>query len=201
MRHDLRFSIPSLGTYDDLEAAYALPLSDALDTLGDVRPFQGSAISMEDPERYLMEVAIHQARQSVGEDGRAHPKVGAVVTKGGIVLETAYRGELGKGEHAEFTALERKLRNETLVGATVYTTLEPCTTRDPPKIACAKRIIERKVARVVIGMLDPNPSICGRGERLLREHGIEVDHFPDDLIVRLEELNRDFTRAHCGSST
>ncbi len=143
-----------------------------------------------------MELAIHEARRSVGEDGRVSPNVGAVIVKGGIVLATAHRGEVGKGEHAEFTALEKKLHDETLVGATVYTTLEPCTTRNHPKVSCAKRLIERRVARVVIGMLDPNPSICGKGERLLRDHGIEVERFPDHLIVRLEELNRDFTRTH-----
>ncbi len=197
LRDDLRPSIPGLGSYDDLDAAYALPLSEAVETLGNVRPSQGSETSMANTERYFMELAIHEARQSVGEDGAPNPKVGAVVVRGGIVVATAHRGELGKGEHAEFTALERKLPDETLVGATVYTTLEPCTTRNHPKIACAKRIIERKVARVLIGMLDPTPLICGRGERLLRKHGIEVDHFPDDLIVQLEELNRDFTRTHC----
>ena len=146
-------------------------------------------------ERQFMEMAIEEARRSVGEDGRAHPKVGAVVVKDGKVLAAAHRGELGKGDHAEYTALEKKLADGSVVGATVYTTLEPCTTRNHPKVPCASRLIERKVNRVVIGMLDPNPAICGKGERRLREHGIVVDRFPHDLIVQLEELNRDFTRA------
>jgi pyrimidine deaminase RibD-like protein len=142
------------------------------------------------------ELAIEEARKSVGEDGRAHPKVGAVVVVDGNVLASAHRGELGKGEHAEYTALEKKLPEVAVAGATVYTTLEPCTTRNHPKIPCARRLIERKVTRVVIGQLDPNTAICGKGERLLRDHGIVVDRFPDDLIVQLEELNRDFVRAH-----
>jgi pyrimidine deaminase RibD-like protein len=195
--HDgLRCSIPGLGTYDDLDAAYATPLSEAVKILGSVRPFQIPTSSPTDADRYFMEVAIHEARQSVGEDGVADPKVGAVVARNGVVLASAHRGELKKGDHAEYIALERKLPNEELVGATVYTTLEPCTTRGPGKVPCAKRIIERKVARVLIGMLDPNPDIRGKGERLLRNHRIQVDRFPDDLIVRLEELNRDFTRLH-----
>jgi pyrimidine deaminase RibD-like protein len=190
LRDDLRLIIPGLGTFDDIDAASALPVGDAVETFGNVRPFPEPEIT----ERYCMELAMHEARRSVGEEGRVSPYVGAVVVKGGIVLATAHRGEMGKGEHAEFTALEKKLHDETLVGTTVYTTLEPCTTRNHPKVACARRLIERSVARVLIGMLDPNPSICGKGERLLRDHGIEVDRFPHDLIVRLEELNRNFTR-------
>jgi pyrimidine deaminase RibD-like protein len=156
------------------------------------------AISENDSEREFMELAIQEARKSVSEDDRAHPKVGAVIVKEGTILATCHRGELGNGEHAEYTALEKKLADHVLAGATVYTTLEPCTTRNHPKIPCAKRLIERKVKRVVIGMLDPNEEICGRGERILREHGIVVDRFPHTLIVELEELNREFTRSHPG---
>jgi pyrimidine deaminase RibD-like protein len=149
-----------------------------------------------DRERRFLELAIEEARKSVGEDERAHPKVGAVVVKDGRVVATAYRGEMGKGDHAEYTALEKKLPNETLAGATVYATLEPCTCRGPSKIPCAQRLIDRKVKRVVIGMLDPNPRICGKGERLLRDHSIEVERFPHELIMQLEEMNREFTKAH-----
>jgi pyrimidine deaminase RibD-like protein len=146
-------------------------------------------------ERHFMELAIEEARKSVGEDDRDHPKVGAVVVKDGKVLATAFRGELGKGEHAEYTALEKKLADATLAGATVYATLEPCTNRNHPKIPCAQRLIDRRIKRVVIGMLDPNKDIRGLGERLLREHGIEVERFPHELIMQLEEMNRAFVKA------
>ncbi|MFL5243151.1 MAG: deaminase [Gemmataceae bacterium] len=150
---------------------------------------------LETPEHHFMEMAIGEARKCVGEDDRAHPKVGAVVVQDGVVLASAFRGELGKGEHAEYTALEKKLPDATLAGATVYATLEPCTTRNHPKTACAQRLIDRRVKRVVIGMLDPNPRICGKGERLLRDHGIEVERFPHELVMKLEELNRAFAKA------
>jgi pyrimidine deaminase RibD-like protein len=146
-------------------------------------------------DRQFMELAIEEAKKSMGEDDRDHPKVGAVVVKDGTVLATAFRGELGKGEHAEYTALEKKLTDATLAGATVYATLEPCTNRNHPKTPCAQCLIDRKVKRVVIGMLDPNPRICGKGERLLRDHGIVVDRFDHDLIVQLEEMNRAFVKA------
>lgn len=145
-------------------------------------------------ELEFMRMAIDASRKCKGEDGRQHPKVGAVVVKDGRVLVTSYRGELGEGEHAEFTALEKKLNEDILSGATVYTTLEPCTTRNHPKIPCADRLIERKVARVVIGMLDPNPTITGRGQRRLRDASIQTDLFPADLMAEVEELNREFTR-------
>jgi pyrimidine deaminase RibD-like protein len=139
-------------------------------------------------------MAIEEARKSVSEnDERVHPRVGAVVVKDGKALSTAHRGEQ-PGNHAEFVALEKKLSDEAVAGATVYTTLEPCTTRTHPKIPCAERLIERRVARVVIGMLDPDDRISGKGVRNLRKAGIETVLFPHDLALEVEELNREFTR-------
>ncbi|HWZ88799.1 MAG TPA: hypothetical protein VNW92_08110, partial [Polyangiaceae bacterium] len=91
---------------------------------------------------------------------------------------------------------ERKLSGDSLVGATIYTTLEPCTTRNHPKVPCAQRLVERKVRRVVVGMLDPNERICGRGLWHLRESGIETDLFSHEHMAAVEELNRDFIRLH-----
>jgi pyrimidine deaminase RibD-like protein len=147
-----------------------------------------------DVDRQFARAAIHEARKSISEsDGRPHPKVGAVVVKNGQMLSAAHRGEL-VANHAEYIALEKKLPDEAVAGATVYTTLEPCTTRNHPKIPCAERLIERRVARVVMGMLDPDPRITGRGQRKLRTAGIATDFFPPDLMTEAEELNRDFTR-------
>jgi len=62
-----------------------------------------------------------------------------------------------------------------------------------PKVPCAIRLAERKVGRV-IGMLDPDDRISGRGQRALRKAGIATDLFPHDLMGEVEELNRDFVR-------
>jgi pyrimidine deaminase RibD-like protein len=147
-----------------------------------------------------MQMAIEEARKSKAEDGRSHPKVGAVVVKDGRVLATAHRGEI-VGCHAEYIALKTKLPDESLAGSTVYTTLEPCTERNHPKIPCASRLVERKVAKVVIGMLDPNPTISGRGQRALRKAQIITEFFPHDLMEEIEELNREFTRTQESQSS
>ena len=138
---------------------------------------------------------LRKAKEQGGGQ-RAHPKVGVVVVKDGKELAAAYRGELDRGEHAEFTALEKKLKDVEIAGATVYATLEPCTTRNHPKLPCAVRLAERKVRRVVIGMLDPNPDISGKGVQRLREANIAVELLPSRPDGKIEEMNREFIRHH-----
>ena len=144
-------------------------------------------------DRRFARLAIEEARKSAPEDERVHPRVGVVIVRDGRVLASAHRGEVPQC-HAEFIALEKKLADTSLFGATVYTTLEPCTSRNHPKVPCATRLTERKVGRVVIGMLDPDDKISGRGQRALRKAGIATELFPHDLMAEVEELNRDFMR-------
>lgn len=140
-----------------------------------------------------MEMAVSLARKCKGEKPNS-PKVGAIVARDGVIVGQAFRGELEPGEHGEFTLTEKKLSEDILSGSTLFTTLEPCTTRNHPKIPCADRIIERNIKKVVIGILDRNPSIRGNGVWRLRDAGVTITYFEPDLMEQIEEINRDFLR-------
>lgn len=101
-----------------------------------------------------------------------NPRVGAVIvdTHGAVVGEGAH---LGPGlPHAEIVALQQA--GDRARGATLYITLEPCTHqgRTPP---CAAAVIEAGLGRVVIGAIDPDPRVSGRGVALIEGAGIEVE--------------------------
>jgi pyrimidine deaminase RibD-like protein len=138
-----------------------------------------------------MRTAIDEGKASKAEDVRPHPRVGAVLIRDGLVLASAHRGELGDGDHAEFTIFEKKLRGMDLEGSTLFTTLEPCTSRGTRK-PCADWILEKKVSTVFVGMLDPNPRVYTRGVSKLRSHGIEVSYFPEPLRKEIESDNASF---------
>jgi pyrimidine deaminase RibD-like protein len=148
----------------------------------------GSKLIQTALDETFCEMAIAEARKSIAEDdGEPHPYVGVVVVKDCKILATGYRGESGEGNHGEYCAL-KKLNETDLVGCTVYTTLEPCSTRKPPKKSCTERLIASKVARVVYGMADKHESVYGHSS--LAEAKIEVGLFSDDLMDELLALNK-----------
>ena len=120
-------------------------------------------------EEQFMKRAIELAKQGAGWTA-PNPLVGAVVVKNGRVIGEGYHRKYGE-LHAERNALAAC--TEDSAGATLYVTLEPCCHygKTPP---CTEIIIEKKIAKVVIGSRDPNPKVAGKGARILREHGIEV---------------------------
>lgn len=120
-------------------------------------------------EEQFMKRAIELAKQGVGWTA-PNPLVGAVVVKNGRVIGEGYHRKYGE-LHAERNALAAC--TEDSAGATLYVTLEPCCHygKTPP---CTEIIIEKKIAKVVIGSRDPNPKVAGKGARILREHGINV---------------------------
>jgi diaminohydroxyphosphoribosylaminopyrimidine deaminase / 5-amino-6-(5-phosphoribosylamino)uracil reductase len=101
-----------------------------------------------------------------------NPWVGAVVVPAGDEPVALGATEPPGGPHAEVVALE--LAGESARGATVYVTLEPCAHygRTPP---CTEALIAAGVHRVVVGILDPDPKVAGRGVETLRAAGIEVE--------------------------
>ena len=146
-------------------------------------------------DRPFCQQAVELARKSVTEnDGELHPHVGAVVVKDGKVLSTGYRGETGEGRHAEYCALRKindDVDNVDLSGCTVYTTLEPCSIRKPGKTPCTARLINAKVARVVYGLADKDETVFGHSS--LSEAHIHIGLFPNDLMLELLALNKDWS--------
>jgi ATP-dependent DNA helicase RecG len=124
--------------------------------------------------RKMMELAITAMNQSIEErrgDGKASPAVGAVLVHRDGRVESASRGELRDGDHAEYTLLERKNRHTRLDGAVLFSTLEPCApgSRRHPKLSCAERIVLARIREVWVRGVDDLPR-GERGDSLRKEH-------------------------------
>ena len=152
-----------------------------------------------------MQLAIEEAELARGTTGD-NPWVGCVIVAPDGAL--VGRGHTqGPGEdHAEIAAArDAEARGASVAGATLYSTLEPCSFhgRTP---ACSRSIAARGIARVVIGIRDPHPRVDGAGIQILREAGVEViegvcetevrrqlggwilEHHPDEVRRRAQSL-------------
>jgi len=138
-----------------------------------------------------------RSKQERRDDAKISPLVGAVLVKPDGSVETAYRGELREGDHAEYTLLERKCWSEKVEGNILFATLEPCApgARHFPKLGCAERIVNARIGKVYIGIEDPDPTVCRKGIKYLLDNGIEVEMYPRDLQVEIEECNKEFLSA------
>lgn len=134
-----------------------------------------------------MQRAIELASRGLGRVN-PNPLVGAVIVKEGRIIGEGWHEYYG-GLHAERNAFLHC--SEDAAGATMYVTLEPCCHygKTPP---CTEAVIEHRIARVVVGMKDPNPLVAGKGLALLRAAGIEVVTGAEEATIR--EQNRVFLK-------
>ncbi len=122
-----------------------------------------------------MQLALRLARRGLGTTS-PNPMVGAVLVKGGKIIGRGWHRRAGF-PHAELEALrDAQKRNHSPRGATLYVTLEPCSThgRTPP---CTEAIIAAGIKRVIVGAMDPNPKHAGKGFKILRRAGIIVSRW------------------------
>ena len=113
-----------------------------------------------------------QLAQSGGGYVSPNPMVGAVIVCNDRIIGEGYHRHIGEA-HAEPNAIYSVNNKELLSQSTLYVNLEPCSHygKTPP---CADLIVKKRIKKVVIGTLDPNPKVSGRGAEILRDAGIEV---------------------------
>ena len=133
-----------------------------------------------------MKLALRLARRGYGS-ASPNPMVGAVLVKGGKIIGRGWHHKAGE-PHAEIEALRNaQRRGHATKGATLYVTLEPCSThgRTPP---CTDAIVAAGIKKVVAGATDPNPRHRGKGFRKLKRSGLQVSHgVMQDECERLNE--------------
>jgi diaminohydroxyphosphoribosylaminopyrimidine deaminase/5-amino-6-(5-phosphoribosylamino)uracil reductase len=133
-----------------------------------------------------MRLALEEARKGLGKTS-PNPPVGAVLVRDGNVLGRGHH-EIAGGPHAEVQALRDAMSaGMNPAGATMYVTLEPCSTtgRTPP---CVDALIGAGLSRIVVGSTDPNPRHAGGGLEVLRRAGLVVEagvlEEPCDALIR-----------------
>src|SRR2546427_615342 len=139
-------------------------------------------------ETDFMPLALRLARRGYGTTS-PNPMVGALLVKRGKIIGQGWHRRAG-GPHAEIEALsDADRKGHSPGGATLYVTLEPCSThgRTPP---CTDAIVAADIRRVVVGATDPNPRHSIRAFRILRRAGIEVVH--GVLAEQANRLNEPF---------
>lgn len=137
-----------------------------------------------------MKRALELASKGLGQVA-PNPMVGCVIVRNNQIIAEGYHEQYGSA-HAEPTAI-KQVSDEFLKESTLYVTLEPCSHygKTPP---CADLIISKRIKKVVVGNLDSNPLVSGKGIQKLKDAGIEVEYGVLDKECRT--LNKRFFTFH-----
>lgn len=124
--------------------------------------------------------------------------VGAVIVDAsGVELSRGYSRESDPVEHAEEAALRKlSLDDPRLAGATLYSSMEPCSLRASRPLSCSQLILKAGIPRVVFALREPPTFVDGQGLNMLESGGVEVVEIPD-----LAEAARDANRHLTGPAT
>ncbi len=128
---------------------------------------------METSEKKWMQLALEEAKKGLGRTS-PNPPVGAVLVKDGVLLGLGWHKKSGEA-HAELNALaDATEKGNSLQGSTLYVTLEPCCHfgKTPP---CTDAVIKAGISKVVIGAIDKNAQVAGKGVQALKHAGIIVE--------------------------
>ncbi|MEN2992426.1 MAG: bifunctional diaminohydroxyphosphoribosylaminopyrimidine deaminase/5-amino-6-(5-phosphoribosylamino)uracil reductase RibD [Bacteroidia bacterium] len=117
--------------------------------------------------------AFWLARRAAPSLVEPNPPVGAILAIGEEILGEGFHARFGEA-HAEIIALRQVKQPARLAEATLYVTLEPCCHTAKKTPPCVPAIVEAGIKRVVVGHLDPNPAVAGRGVAILQEAGLIV---------------------------
>ncbi len=122
-------------------------------------------------DELYMERCLQLGRNGLGTT-RPNPMVGAIIVKDGEIIGEGFTKPYGSS-HAEVIAINSVKDKTALKHSTLYVTLEPCSHygKTPP---CSDLIIEHNIPRVVIGCVDDNPEVSGRGVKKLNDNGCDV---------------------------
>lgn len=111
-------------------------------------------------------------------------------------LSAGFTGEQAEDAHAEQVAISKALeQNFVLQGSSLYSSLEPCSTRLSGKKSCCERIIEQQIARVVFACSEPELFVGSNALAVLRNAGIEVVQLPE-LAHKVQEINKHLFDKH-----
>jgi len=137
---------------------------------------------MTEIRRKFMVRAIRLGEKMRNKTGD-NPWVGCVIVNDNNVLGEGCTHPVG-GPHAEANAIiNAESRGHSLVGSTLYCTVEPCSFKGRTN-SCAKKILEKKISHVVIAIRDPHPKVNGEGIRILKDGGIKVTEGIEEQAVR-----------------